>query len=207
MSRYEYMKTALDIVPKKIICQYNICALASNGLVYMEICKVIPGLKQAGHITNDHLHLHLSKFGYAPVALTPSLWKHATKNIIFSLVVADFGVKYVGKDNDNLLIQALKKLYTVSINWYSALYCGLSITWYYRCRTCNISMPSYLTEALQKFQHPPRADRTPPMHGKIQFMVQPSSTPTTPMTPPPSAKIHQPHTANHCHLTILCHCR
>ena len=35
MSRYKYMKIALDIVPDKIIRQYNLCALASNGWVYM----------------------------------------------------------------------------------------------------------------------------------------------------------------------------
>ena len=73
MSRYEYMKIALDIVPNKIIHQYNLRALASNIWVYMEIRRGMPGLKQAGPIANDRLHLHLSKFGYAPVACTPYL--------------------------------------------------------------------------------------------------------------------------------------
>ena len=82
----------------------------------MEIRKGIPGLKQAGRIANDCLKLHLSKFGYTLVAITPSLWKHATKNIIFSLVVDNFGVKYVGKDNADHLIQEFKKIYTVSID-------------------------------------------------------------------------------------------
>ena len=121
MYGYEYMKISLDIVPKKIIHQYNLRALASNGWVYMEICKGMTGLKQARRITNDRLQLHLSKFGYAPVARTPSLWKHATKNIIFSLVVDDFGVNYVGKDNSDHLIQALKNLYTASIYWDGSL--------------------------------------------------------------------------------------
>ena len=67
----------------KIIRQYNLCALASNGWFYMEICKGMSGLKQEGLIVNDRLQLYLSKFGYAPVARIPSLWKHATKNIIF----------------------------------------------------------------------------------------------------------------------------
>ena len=31
MSRYEYMKIDLDIVPDEIIRQYNLRALASNG--------------------------------------------------------------------------------------------------------------------------------------------------------------------------------
>ena len=83
MSRYEYMKIDLDIVPDEIIRQYNLRTLASNGWVYMEIRKVMPGLKQAGRIVNDRLQLHISKFGYAPIARTPSLWKHATKKYIF----------------------------------------------------------------------------------------------------------------------------
>ena len=107
------MKIALDISPNEIIRQYSLPALASNVWVYMEIRKGIPGPKQAGRIENDQLHLHLSKFGYAPVARIPSLWKHATKNIIFSLIVDDFGVNYVGEDNVNNLTQELK-IFTLS---------------------------------------------------------------------------------------------
>ena len=63
----------------------------------MEIRKVISGLKQAGRIANERLKLYLSQFGYAPVPHTPALWKHAAHDITFSLVVDDFGVKYIRK--------------------------------------------------------------------------------------------------------------
>ena len=76
MARYEYMKMSLDMIPAEIIAQYNLQALASDGWVFMEIRKGMPGLKQSGRIANDRLQLHLAKFGYAPVARTPSLWKH-----------------------------------------------------------------------------------------------------------------------------------
>ena len=133
MGRYKYMKTSLAILPEEIISQYNLLQLASNGWVYMEIHKGMPGLKQAGHIANDRLKIHLANFGYSPVAQTPSIWKHATKYICFSLVVNDFGFKYnfgfkyVGKDTADHLIQALTKLYTIYINWTGSLYCGLTI--------------------------------------------------------------------------------
>ena len=77
----------------------------------------MPGLKKAGRIANDRIQLHLSKFGYFPVVCTSSLCKHATKNIIFSLVVENFGIKYVGKNNADHLIQEFKNIYTVSIDW------------------------------------------------------------------------------------------
>ena len=39
---------------------------------------------------------------------TPGLWKHVSRPIAFTLVVDDFGVKYVGKKKDNHLVAALK---------------------------------------------------------------------------------------------------
>ena len=87
----------------------------------------MPGLKQAGRIANDRLKAHLAKFGFAPVPGTPELWKHDTKPKWFSLVVDNFVVKYIGKENADQLIQALQKLYTISINWNGALICELTI--------------------------------------------------------------------------------
>jgi hypothetical protein len=55
MARFEYMKLPLALIPNKITSQYNLTSLASNGYVYLEIHKGMPGLKQAGRIANDHL--------------------------------------------------------------------------------------------------------------------------------------------------------
>ena len=94
---YEYMKLALACIPDKIIDQYSLRTLSSDGWVYLEIRKGMPGFKQAGRIANDRIKAHLTHFGFTPVTKTPVLWKHTTKLIIFSLVVDDFGVKYIGK--------------------------------------------------------------------------------------------------------------
>ena len=97
MARYNYMKLALDFFPDEIIEQYDLRILVcTNDWIYMEIRKGMPGLKQAGRIANDRLKTHLAQFGYAPIPHTPDLWKHATRDITFSLVVDDSGVKYSG---------------------------------------------------------------------------------------------------------------
>ena len=124
-----------------------------------------------------------------PPSRAPPIFRNTPpKTSFFSLVVDDFGVKYVGKDNANHLIQALKKIYTISINWYGALYYGLSIAWDYSFRTCKILMPSYLTEALNKFQHPPplRQQESPHAWKKTVYCadVQYANRPNDP--PPPS---------------------
>ena len=141
MARYDYMKLALNLSPDKIIEQYDLRSLVCpNGWIYMEIRKGMPVLKKAGRISNDRLKIHLAQFGYAPVPCTPSLWKHATCDITLSFIVNDFGVKYVGKENSDHLIQVIKKQYTIFIDWNDSLFCGLHIQWDYSARNCNISM-------------------------------------------------------------------
>ena len=154
MARYKYMKLALTCIPNEIIDQYSLCTLSSDGWVYLDIRKGILGFKQSGRIANGRIKSHLAHFGFAPVPITPALWKHTTKPIIFSLVIDDFGVKYIGKENANQIIQYLQKLYTIYINWTGSLLCRLTIYWDYTACTCNISMPKYLQTALHKFQHP-----------------------------------------------------
>ena len=53
MASYKYMKLALACIPDKIIEQYNLNTLSSDGWVYLEIHKGMPGLKQASHISNN----------------------------------------------------------------------------------------------------------------------------------------------------------
>ena len=102
MDQYKYMKLALACILDEIIDQYSLRTLSSDGWVYLDIRKVMPGLKQAGRIANELLKAHLAHFGFAPVPRTPELWKHATKPIIFALVVDDFGVNYIGKGRKGL---------------------------------------------------------------------------------------------------------
>ena len=53
-------------------------------------------MKQAGKITNDQLKSFLLPYGYIKT-YTPGLWTHKTKNISFTLIVDDFGVKYTNQ--------------------------------------------------------------------------------------------------------------
>ena len=65
------------------------------------------GLPQAGILANKRLHQKLAPFGYKEHVNTPGLWYHEMRPISFTLVVNDFGVKYVNKDNVDHLIASL----------------------------------------------------------------------------------------------------
>jgi hypothetical protein len=97
LPRFEYMEILLSRFPEEIVQKYNLNALAVDGWVYIEIRKGIYRLKQAGLLANQLLQTRLAPFGYNPARHTPGLWLHKTRQIVFSLVVDDFTVKYVGK--------------------------------------------------------------------------------------------------------------
>jgi hypothetical protein len=184
MARYEYMRLSILIIPQEIIDQYNLLPLVQDGWIYIEIRKGMYGLPQAGIIANQRLEKHLYKYGYKPTYLTPGLWRHESRPITFSLVVDDFGVKYVGQQHARHLLRALEDLYTVSTDWTGSLYCGLTLDWDYQNHTVDLSMPNYVSTALHKFQHPPpsRLQHAPhkwtrPVYGaKIQYAPDPDDT-------------------------------
>ena len=174
---YEYAQMPLKLIPQEIIHEYNLIDVAVNGIVYIEIRKGMPGLKQAGKIANDRLTTHLARHGYHPVPHTPALWKHTTNSVYFTLVVDDFGIKYTNKADADHLLQALKQQYDITFDWEGKKYLGVDLDWDYVNRTVTLSMPKYVEAALHKLQHPkpPRKQHAPhrwniPSYGaKIQF--------------------------------------
>ena len=65
----------------------------------------------------------------------------------FSLVVEDFGVKYVGKQNVEHLVHCLKKKYAKVLEyWEGKLYCRITLEWNYSERWVDISIPGYIND-------------------------------------------------------------
>jgi hypothetical protein len=153
LPRFEYMKMLLSRFPEEIVQKYNLNALAVDGWVYIEIRKGMYGLKQAGLLANQLLQTRLAPFRYYPARHTPGLWLHKTRPISFTLVVDDFAVKYVGKQHAEHLRNALLQTYELTTDWKATVYSGITLKWYYKHRTCDISMPGYVSNVLSKFQH------------------------------------------------------
>jgi hypothetical protein len=143
------------------------------------------GLPQAGILANELLQRNLAKDGYRPTAHTHGLWKHETRPISFSLVVDDFGVKYVGREHAEHLMECIKNNYNISSDWNGSAYCGLTLDWDYKNRTVYLSMPGYIKAALHKYQHaaPARPEHAPhmwnpPIYGaKTQYVEDETTSP------------------------------
>jgi hypothetical protein len=185
MEQYEYMWIPVKHIPANIMEQYKLADLIHNDKVMVEIRKGMYGLPQAGILANDRLQKHLALHGYTATAHTPGLFRHATRPISFTLVVDDFGVKYVGAEHAQHLIDTLNAKYTTTTDWKGSLYCGLHLKWDYAARTVDLSMPGYVANAIHKFLHTPATrphhsphDWNPPTYGAtIQYAPDADTSP------------------------------
>jgi hypothetical protein len=100
-------------------------------------------------------------------------------------VVDDFAVKYVGKQHAEHLRNALLLTYELTTDWTATVYSGMTLKWDYKNRTCDISMPGYISNVLSKFQHgaPKHPQHTPsryvtPVYGaKTQYATKDETPP------------------------------
>jgi hypothetical protein len=171
------MVISLASLPQETIEKYDLNELAQDGKVYIEIQKGMYDLPQAGILANELLQRNLAKDGYRPTTHTHGLWTHDTHPISFSLVVGDFGVKYVWREHAEHLMACIKKKYNISNKWNGTAYCGLTLDWDYKNHTVDLSMPGYIKAALHKYQHP-APTWNPPIYGaKTQFVSETTPSP------------------------------
>ena len=114
----------------------------------------IYGLLQAGILANKLLKERIGKHGYYKVQHTHVLFKHITKDIQFTLVVDDFGVKCIGKENAMHLLNKINKYYPgCADDWDGSQYCGITLNWNYIHQTIDLSMPGYVIRQLLKYKY------------------------------------------------------
>ena len=175
----EYMRISLDHIPADVQALYDLEKFAHKGFVYMEIAKSIYGLPQSGRQAQDRLVKHLKQHGYYQCANTPSLFRHTTKSIAFTLVVDDFGIKYVNEEDLESFHATLRELYEITEDrGLTQKIVGITITHDREANTITLSMPGYVRKALERFNINPDTAKganspaiyEPPDYGaKIQY--------------------------------------
>ncbi len=186
MQRYEYIKLKLSDIPSEVIEEYNLRSIATDDdFVYVEIRAGMYGLPQAGLIAQELLEKRLNKEGYYQDKYVPGLWHHEWRPINFTLVVDDFGVKYVGKEHADHLLGVIQKHYKCTKEWDGKRYIGIKLDWDYDRRKVHLSMPGYVKTALTELGHEPPEHKqdqphrhVPPNYGaKTQYATPDDNTP------------------------------
>ncbi|KAL7476216.1 hypothetical protein ACHAW6_002092, partial [Cyclotella cf. meneghiniana] len=99
MKCYEYFCMKLELFPEDIIEEYDLRnKVDTNENVHCEVHCSMYGLPQAGIIAQELLEKRLLKAGYTYSKITPCYWKHKWRPISFTLVMDNFGVKYIGAE-------------------------------------------------------------------------------------------------------------
>ena len=109
---------------------------------------------QSGRLANDHLHTRLEKEGYYETKTTPGRWRHKWRPVMFSVIVDDFRVEYVGKFHADRLALVLRQYHTITIYWEINKYAVINTKWNYTNRTCSLTMQNYIRDVLTKYVHP-----------------------------------------------------
>ena len=171
MNRYEYFRMKLNLFPHDVIEEYKLNdKVDANGYIFCEVRRGMYGLPQAGIIAQNLLTERLLKAGYTQSKTTPGFWRHTWRPISFTLVVDDFGVKYINKADAEHLLAVLKQDYECDTDWDGTRYLGLTIDWDYKHRKVHLSMPGYIEKALARFNH------TQPI--KPQYQPHPHTIPS-----------------------------
>ena len=153
MVDFEYMKLPISMFPQEIVKQYNLKDIvAADGYVYMNISKGILGLKQARRLDSNHLTKNLDINGYETLKHTPYLWRYHTSDLVFSLVVENFGINYTVKEDTYHMLKYLWVDYEITKKCTGEKYLGLILKWEYVNRSVHVCIPVYSKAALLKFQ-------------------------------------------------------
>ena len=118
LPRPEYLRVKLSDIPTEIIREYRLDLLAEpDGTIYVLVRLGMYGLPQAGLLASKLLEKRFNAHGYHQSKLVPGLWKHIWQPIQFTLVVDDFGIKYVGDEHPQHLLKVLQEHYAVTTDW------------------------------------------------------------------------------------------
>ena len=169
--RPEYLRIKMADIPEEIINEYRLRKIVNaKGFVFVEVTKGMYGLPQAGLLANELLEKRLNKNGYFQSKIVAGLWSHKTRPIQFTLVVDDFGVKYVGREHVEHLLKTLEEHYKVTSDWKGDRYIGIHLQWDYDKRQVHLYMPDYVKRALKQFQHKLRKRQNQPFpHTPIEY--------------------------------------
>ncbi len=144
----------INNLPKEIINEYKLQEKVNKtGMIYIEVTKGMYGLLQAGLHANELLEQGLNEHRYSQSKLVPGLWKHVTRPISFTLVVDNFGVKYVGKEHVDHLMTVLQEQYQVKADWTGTRYIRIHMAWDYKKGQVHLYMPGHVQRGLNLFQH------------------------------------------------------
>jgi hypothetical protein len=186
----EYMWIRRDQMTPESRLKYRFDDFAVGDRALVRILKAIYGLPQAALLAQIQLTKHLASNGYILDKTVACLYHHVSRDISFTLVVDDFGIKYKQDADLQHLLACLRSKYKITFDDTGASYLGFTLKWDYAPtaptrRSVELSMPTYVLKALQRFNitTPYRAVLSPGGWDRPQYGVISQLSPATDASP------------------------
>ena len=186
LTRSEYIRIPIRMIPHKTMDTHTLRSFIDHQSILFEVTKGLYGLPQAGLLAQQRLIAHFAIHGYHETR-TPRLFRHVSNGTDFTLVVDDFGIKYSTKQGAQHLIDTLRLLYIIKIDWTGSTYIGFTIKFNVPKHTVSLTMPGYIAKVLQRFAVPislgasSPAIYSPPSYGSRDHRITIDQTP--PLSP------------------------
>ena len=118
LKRPEYIRISIKDIPEEIINEYQLRKIVDDkGFIKIKAYRGMYCLPQAGLLANQLLENRLNKRGYRQSKLVPRFWTQDWRAVQFTLVVDNFGVKYLGEEHAIHLKNTIEENYTVKTEW------------------------------------------------------------------------------------------
>ena len=118
LKRPEYIRISIKDILDKNINEYQLRKIVDEkGSNHIQTNQSMYGLLQAGLLANEIPKKRLKNRGYRQSKLVPQFWTHNWRPVQFTLIVDNFGVKYVGEDHAIHLKNVIEENYTVTKEW------------------------------------------------------------------------------------------
>ena len=97
--------------------------------MYVEYRQGIYGMLQAGILAQKILEERLNTKGCHWRKTISGLWTHKYIPMSFTLMVNNFGVKYVGEEHTQHILSAIEEDCECKTEWEGTKYIGLTVDW------------------------------------------------------------------------------
>jgi hypothetical protein len=174
MVRYKYVRIRIEDIPEEIIVKYKLHdKVSSDGHVYVEIQKGMYGLPQAGILAQKLLEKQMNEHGYSQSKAVPGLWTHKPDPSPLHWLSTTLEWNMLERN-----MQCIWLVFSGSIMKFPRIGQVANTLEDYHDRRVHLSMPGYITNALQHFghEHPRRMQNLPHPHvaptygAKVQYV-------------------------------------
>ena len=124
-----------------------------RGFVHARMDMAWCGLKESGRLAGDDMRAHLAAHGHHKSKFTPGFFTHATRPILFALVVDDFGVKCKNSEDFQHLRDCPSLRCNMKADMGAEQCAGIDLVWDCKERSLCCSVDECVTTMLEEFKH------------------------------------------------------